>query len=153
MSWAKVTLRLQEEKRNLVNGDEPTAMKAIEHSHGRKPIWDRLGEIVRNDLADFNDARGAQFQPIWNDFWLQVIPKQPPIDTVILHVDERTGVITLTCPISHPGVPRRGTFKISGERIESLGDFVGEPSPASQPMTPAEFSEFVLKPLVFPKVD
>jgi hypothetical protein len=149
MSWVRNCL-----KRNEAHNepDVPAQVHQPEQSYRWKPTWDRINAAIRNDLQEFNEARGAQFQPSWGDFRVQVIPKQPPFDTVVLSVDEQTGKVLLTCPISHPGTPRRGTFRISGERISSYDNFVGEPKPPTLPMTPEEFSEFILKPVLFPNL-
>lgn len=150
MSWIKDCLKRKQEH------GESNAQGLQAHVNQQKPsyrwkaTWDRINAAIRNDLQEFNEARGAQFQPSWGDFRVQVIPKQPPFDAVVLSVDEATGKVLLTCPISHPGIPRRGTFRISGERISSYDDFVGEPKPPTLPMTPEEFSEFILRPVLFP---
>ena len=150
MTWVKDGLRQQHERRNTEWQETQIAVNPPEQSFKWQPTWDRINATIKDDLQEFNDARGAQFQPSWGDLRVQVIPKQQPFDTAILEMDEQTGTIILTCPIDHPGLPRRGTFKISGEHISSQEDFVGEPKPPTEPMTPAEFSEFVLKPLLFP---
>lgn len=81
---------------------------------------------------------------------LQVIPKQPSIDTVLVQMD-REGVVDLMCPITHPGFPRRGKFRLGFEGICLVGDFVGQPAPTDSVMSAQEFSKFVLEPLLFPE--
>lgn len=150
MSWVKDCLKQKQEHSETTAQDSQAQVYQQEQSYTWRPTWDRINTAMRNDLQEFNQARGAQFQPSWGDFRIQVIPKQPPFDTVILEVDERTGKLLLTCPISYPGIPRRGTFRISEERISSYNDFVGEPKPPTLSMTPEEFSEFILRPVLFP---
>jgi hypothetical protein len=43
----------------------------------------------------------------------------------------------------------RGPFEIEQGHIVSLGNLVGEPQPPEEAMTPEQFSEFILKPLLF----
>src|SRR5208283_2833357 len=108
--------------------------------------------IHRLDPAALIWTRVRQFDVSSDPGYIQMIPKQPPWDTVVLQVDPHTGVMQLTCPICHPGLTRRGHFKIEQGCIVSLGNFVGQPQPADEPMTPEQFSEFVLKPLLFPQL-
>jgi hypothetical protein len=150
MSWVKDCVRMQQERTEPATRDVQVQVHPPEQRNRWKPTWDRINAAIRNDLQEFNEMRGAQFQPSWGDFRVQIIPKQPPFDTVVLSIDEETGKVLLTCPISHPGIPRRGTFRLSGERISSYNDFVGEPKPPTLPMTPEEFSEFILRPVLFP---
>ncbi|HZW96392.1 MAG TPA: hypothetical protein VFF64_25835 [Candidatus Eremiobacteraceae bacterium] len=104
------------------------------------------------DVLEFNDNRGPQFDVSSDSESIEMIPRQPPVDTVLLQIDPHTGVMQLTCPISHPGLTRRGRFKIEKGRIVSLGNFGGQPQPPDESMTPEQFSEFILKPLLFPEL-
>lgn len=153
MSWIEDCLKLEQERGKQAIPNAKSEMRQTAQSYAWKQTWDRINEAIRNDLQEFNNSRGAQFQPSWGDFWVRVIPKQPPLDSVVLEIEETTGTIHLICPISHPGTPRRGTFRISGDQISSSDDFVGEPKPPTLPMTPEEFSEFILRPVLFPDLN
>ena len=105
---------------------------------------------IQSDVWEYNDARGPQFMvSSTGNSRVQVIPKQPPLTTAVVEID-REGVISVTCPPAGPGIGRRGTFKEAQGRIVSLGNFVGEPQPPGEPMTPEGFSRFVLEPILFP---
>lgn len=151
MSWVRDGLILRQEQQSPTPRGDRTPADESGARFAWEPTWEAIGNAIRRDLAEFNAARGTQFQPMWSDLRIQVIPKQPPFDTVVLEVDEKTGILALTCPIARPGLPRRGTFEISGDRISSRGDFVGEPKPMDRPMTVEEFSELILRPLLFPE--
>lgn len=115
--------------------------------------WDRVCEQITNDVLEFNLDRGPQFMVSKiSSTVIQVIPKQPPTDTAVFEIDPRTGVLQVTCPISHEGVPRRGQFKVTQDAVASLGSFVGQPQPPEGPMTPEQFSGAILKPLLFPNL-
>ena len=68
--------------------------------------------VVEADVVEFNAARGPKYMISSNTELIQVIPKQPSDDLAIFQFDQ-VGKINVTCPISHPGVPRRGLFTIS----------------------------------------
>lgn len=113
-------------------------------------IFGAIAEQIQNDVLEYNEARGPQFMvSSTGNSMVQVIPKQPPLTTAVIEID-REGVIGVTCPPAGPGTGRRGTFKDAHGRIVSSGDFVGEPQPSGEPMTPEEFSRFVLEPILFP---
>lgn len=150
MSWVEKSFRQEQEQRSPTGQEVQASVDQLATIPRWKPTWERICDAIRNNLSQFNEVQGAQFQPSWGDLRIQVIPKQEPFDTVILEIDEQTGIMALTCPINHPGTPRRGTFKISAGLITMKGDFVGEPSPPDHDMTPDEFSESILKPLLFP---
>jgi hypothetical protein len=152
MSWVEKSFRQEQEQRGPAEQEARASVDQLVANPRWKPTWERICDDIRNSLSEFNEARGAQFQPSWGDLRIQVIPKQEPFDTAILEIDEQTGTMALTCPINHPGTPRRGTFKISEGLIASKGDSVGEPRPPDHGMTPEEFSEFILKPLLFPRL-
>jgi hypothetical protein len=105
---------------------------------------------IEKDVLEYNDARGPQFMvSSTGNSMVQVIPKQPPLTPAVVEID-REGVIGVICPPAGPGIGRRGTFKEAHGRIVSRGDFVGNPQPSGEPMTPEEFSRFVLEPILFP---
>ncbi len=109
-------------------------------------------DVIMTDVLEFNESRGPQFEISSDPGFIELIPDQPPLDTLVLQIDPHTGVMQLTCPICHPGLVRRGPFKIEQGHIVSLGNFVGEPQPPEAAMTPEQFSEFILKPLLFPEL-
>ena len=117
------------------------------------PVPSIFGEIagqMESDVLEYNEACGPQFMVSSSgNSLVQVIPKQPPITTAVIQIDDR-GVVGLTCPPAGPGIGRRGTFKQEQGGIVSSEDFVGEPQPSGEPMTPEEFSKFVLGPILFP---
>lgn len=113
-------------------------------------IWEAITRGLENDVSEFNDASGPRFRVArCGDSSIQVTPAQPPITPAVLDID-RSGIISVTCPIDSEGTPRHGTFKEMQGRIVSRGDFVGQPKPSGEPMTVEDFSEFVLKPILFP---
>jgi hypothetical protein len=147
MSWVKDCL--QQERASVSNSERPREVLAQ-----NVPVWNEVWHIIHDvilaDVLEFNNNSSRQFDVSSDPEFIQMIPKQPPLDTVVLQIDPHTGVMQLTCPISHPGVPRRGHFKIEQGCIVSLGNSVGQPQPPDEPMKPEQFSEFVLKPLLFP---
>lgn len=112
-------------------------------------VWKKVAKVIQAHVLEFNEAGGPQYTVSGHEVLVQVVPKQPPTDLAVFNIDP-TGVIQVDCPISHPGTPRRGQFKISGDRIVPLGKFLGQPQPGGEPMIPEQFSEFILKPLLFP---
>ncbi len=115
-------------------------------------VWRMIHDVIMADVLEFNNNRGPHFDVSSDEGSIQIIPRQPPLDRVVLQIDSHTGVMQLTCPISHPGLTRRGHFKIEQGRIVSLGNFLGQPQSPDESMTPEQFSEFVLKPLLFPEL-
>jgi hypothetical protein len=115
--------------------------------------WQCVLEVLKENVLEFNSARGSQFLVSIGerDNIIQIVPKQPPLDTAVIEWSPISRTIQVTCPISHPGLPRRGEFKFDCDgRIVSVGDFTGEPKPPTTPMTAEEFSEAILQPLLFP---
>lgn len=111
-----------------------------------------LGEITQefqSAVAEYNGALGDRFAVSTNGkSLLQVVARPEPISTVVVELD--AGVIRLACPPPvDTGNARHGTFKEAAGGILSLGNFVGVPQPPER-MTPAEFSRFVLEPILFP---
>ena len=51
-------------------------------------------ETMERDVMEFNNARGPQFMVRSDNCVLQVIPKQPPADTVVVQV-EGSGTVQL----------------------------------------------------------
>ena len=147
MSWVKDCLQ---QERASVSNAEPPREALVQSVPEWNDVWHRIHEVIMADVLEFNNNSRRQFDFSSDPGFIQVIPKQPPLDTVVLQIDPHTGVMQLTCPISHPGVPRRGHFKLERVCIVSLGNFLGQPQPPDEPMTPEQFSEFVLKTLLFP---
>ena len=145
MSWVRDCLQ---KKKSMA---QPRRAKAVYVSQPATwhATWSAIYELVTIHVLEFNRDGGSQFMVHTEGSVLRVVPMQPPPDTVILEVDN-SGIIQSTGPISHPGLPRRGKFKIEGGGISSAGDFVGQPAPPADAMTPEQFSEFALKPLLFP---
>jgi hypothetical protein len=112
-------------------------------------VWKKVAKVIEAHVLEFNEARGPQYTVASHEVSVQIVPKQAPTDLAVFQIDS-SGVIQVDCPISHPGTPRRGQFKISEDRIVPLGKFLGQPQPGGEPMTPEQFSEFILKPLLFP---
>ena len=105
---------------------------------------------MERDVLEFNGARRAQFMVSSDSRKLQIIPQQPPIDTVVLQL-EGAGAVEMVCPISHTGIPRQGKFQIQiNGTFVLVGGLVGQPPPTPAEMKPDEFSRFVLEPLLFP---
>ncbi|MGA2902890.1 MAG: hypothetical protein ABSD98_03605 [Candidatus Korobacteraceae bacterium] len=115
-------------------------------------VWRMIHDVIMAHVLEFNDSGGPQFEVSSDPGFIELIPNQPPLDTLVLQIDPHTGVMQLTCPISHPGLVRRGHFKIEQGHIVSLGNLVGQPQPPEEAMTPEQFSEFILKPLLFPEL-
>jgi len=151
MGWVHECLR-----RSKTVTTPPIELKHVDSAQNIPPwqdTWDEICELITNDVLEFNLDRGPQFMVSkLSPTVIQVIPKQPPTDTAVFEIDPHTGVLQVTCPISHEGVPRRGQFKITQNRIASLGNFVGQPQPPDGQMTPEQFSEAILKPLLFPNL-
>ncbi len=145
MSWVTDSLK---QKKGAPPEDEVTVTSRT--SPAWEPVWNEIARVIERDVLEFNDARGPQYMVSSNSLLVQVIPKQPPTDLAVIQVDPKTGTIQFDCPISHPGTPRRGQFKIGDGRIMASGNFVG-PQPSSTPMTPEQLSEFILKLLFFPQ--
>jgi hypothetical protein len=119
----------------------------------RQSILEKITRQIQSDVSEYNGVQGPQFRVSPSgDSMVTVIPKQPPLSTAVIEID-RAGVISLTCPPAGPGIGRRGTFKEKQGRIVSLGDFVGQPQQSVEPMTPEEFSRFLLEPIPFPVVN
>ena len=111
-----------------------------------------LGEITeefQSAIAEYNGALGDRFAVSTNGrSLLQVVARQEPVSTAVVELD--AGIIRLACPPAGLGIGRHGTFKEAPGGIVSLGNFVGYPQPPTEPMTPEEFSRFVLEPVLFP---
>ncbi len=148
MSWVKECLQRQ---RASTSSAEPRGVLA-QSVPAWLDVWRIIHDAIMADVLEFNDNRGPQFDVSSDSESIEMIPRQPPVDTVLLQIDPHTGVMQLTCPISHPGLTRRGRFKIEKGRIVSLGNFGGQPQPPDESMTPEQFSEFILKPLLFPEL-
>ena len=144
MSWVTDCLQQKRETSALHTGIPLRAQTLPWQS-----VWQKVAKIIEAHVLEFNEARGPQYTVSSNETLVQVVPKQPPADLAVFQIDP-TGVIQVDCHIPHPGTPRRGQFKISEDRIVPLGKFLGQPQPGSEPMTPEQFSEFILKPLLFP---
>jgi hypothetical protein len=119
-------------------------------------VWDRICRALETDLTEFNKECGVyQFvaQALTRRTIIQVVPARGSrrIATVVLELTDRQGgELKLTCPPEGPGIGRRGRFRLGQGRIEVLPGFVGKPP--SGPMSPEEFSRFVLEPLLFPNL-
>ncbi|MGA7462429.1 MAG: hypothetical protein WBW69_19505 [Candidatus Korobacteraceae bacterium] len=146
MSWVKDHLQTQNDH---VGAHQHKPGSRAPESPPYQRSWNLLCDAIANDVTEFNDDRGTQFMVRREGALLQVIPKQPSIDTVLVQVD-KDGIVELMCPITHPGAPRRGQFKLELEGICSVGDFVGQPAPTDSVMSAKEFSKFALEPLLFP---
>jgi hypothetical protein len=144
MSWVTDCLQQKRETSALRTGTPLPAQPPPWQS-----VWKKVARIIEAHVLEFNEARGPQYTVSSNDVLVQVVPKQPPTDLAVFYIDP-TGVIQVDCPIPHPGTPRRGQFKISEDLIVPVGNFLGLPQPGGEPMTPEQFSEFILKPLLFP---
>lgn len=149
MSWVKECLQRQ---RPSTSNAEPPKEVLAQSVPAWHDVWRIVHDVIMADVLEFNSNHGPQFDASSDSGFIQVIPQQPPLDTVILQIDPHTGFMHLTCPISHPGLTRRGHFKIEQGCIVSLGNFVGQPQPPGESMTPEQFSEFILKPLFFPEL-
>jgi hypothetical protein len=149
MSWVRECLQRQRASKS--NAEPPREVLA-QSVPAWRDVWRMIHDVIMADVLEFNDSRAPQFDVSSDPEFIQVIPNQAPLDTLVLQIDPHTGIMQLTCPISHPGVPRRGHFKIEQGRIVSLGNFVGQPQPPDESMTPEQFSEFILKPLLFPEL-
>jgi hypothetical protein len=149
MSWVKECLQRQ---RASTSNAEPPREVSTQSVPAWLDVWRRIHDAIMANVLEFNDNRGPQFDVSSDPESIQMIPRQPPLDRVVLQMDPHTGVMQLTYPISHPGLTRRGHFKIEQGRIVSLGNFVGQPQPPDESMTPEQFSEFILRPLLFPEL-
>jgi hypothetical protein len=147
MSWVRDCLQ----KRKSIAQLRPVKAVYVSPPASWHATWSAIYELVTIHVLEFNRDRGPQFMVHTEGDLLRVVPMQLPPDTVVLEVDDG-GIIQLTCPISHPGLPRRGTFKMESGGICSVGDLVGQPASPADAMTPEQFSEFVLKPLLFPEL-
>ncbi len=146
MTWVKD--RLQTQNAPVATQQQKPGLRAPEPPPYQRS-WNLLCDAIASDVIEFNNDRGTQFMVRREGALLQVIPKQPSIDTVLVQVDKH-GIVELMCPITHPGSPRRGKFKLEFEGICSVGDFVGQPAPTDNVMSAKEFSKFALEPLLFP---
>jgi hypothetical protein len=128
-----------------------------------KPVWDEILVALWNDVVEFNGrSKTEQFifqhQPSFPPPPAHVHPivsvvsapgsKRVGVAVANLQVDTNTGKLSLNCPPEGAGVTRHGTFKIDKQLIEVVPGFVG--TAPKGPMTPAQFSEFILDPLFFP---
>lgn len=124
-----------------------TLMRLASEQHS---VLGEITEQIQSDVLEFNGARGPQFMVSTSgNSMVTVIPKQSPLTTAVIEID-RAGVISVTCPPAGLGIGRRGTFKEKDGLIVTLGNFVGQPQPSDEPMTPEMFSKFVLEPILFP---
>jgi hypothetical protein len=146
MSWVKECLKQQAElsspPRPVVPASPPPPPPTW------KAVWDYLAKVVTDDVKVFNSAGGSSYSVSFNDQFIQVIPAQPPISTATFFLEG--GVIHVICPPPAEGIGRNGRFAIRDEHIVLSGEFVGEPKPPTTPMTPEQFSEQILRPLLFP---
>ena len=145
MSWVKECLKQQAQTSSQPNPVAPPSQPPPQW----KSVWDYLAKVVTADVAVFNSAGGSSYLVSFGDLFIYVIPKQPPIATAVFSL-EQGGVIDVTCPPPVQGTGRRGKYAIKDGHIVSSGEFVGEPKPPTTPMTPEQFSEHILKPLLFP---
>jgi hypothetical protein len=146
MSWVTDCLA----EKSAAKPPAPSVGTAVEPQQATP--WKAVRNVMTENVLEFNNVRVRQFMINISDRdnIAQIVPKQPPTDTAVVEWNPNTRTIQVTCPISHPGLPRRGEFKFSEGKIVSVGDFTGEPKPPDSPMTPEQFSEMVLKPLLFP---
>jgi len=147
MSWVNDRLKTQNDH---VGAQQQKQGYCAPEPPAYQRTWNLLCDAIASDVIEFNEDRGTQFMVRREGALLQVIPKQPSIDTVLVQVD-KDGIVELMCPITHPGAPRRGKFKLEFEGICSVGDFVGQPAPTGSVMSAKEFSKFALEPLLFPE--
>lgn len=145
MSWIADCLKQQKK------ASTPQTAIPVQSPPSWRSVWNKLAQVIEADVLEFNAARGPQYMISSSAILIQIVPKQPPTDLAVFQIDS-AGIIQVDCPISHPGVPRRGHFKIKGDYIVSSGDFVGQHQPSNEPMTPGRVSEFILKPLLFPEL-
>ena len=109
-----------------------------------------LAEVLANDIAEFNATFGTAHQVRHNDSLIEII-SNPGVDTVVFtKEDPNSDSFKMVCTISRPGIPRHGDFRTSNGHVVSTGNFVGKPEPGNLPMTVEKFSEFILKPYLFP---
>ncbi len=148
MSWVRDCLQQQ----RATSHSEPPREGLAQSVPAWHHVWRRIHDVMMADVLEFNDSRGPQFEVSSDPWFIELIPNQPPLDRLVLQIDPHTGVLQLTCPICHPGLARRGHFTIELGHVVSLGNFVGQPQPPEEAMTAEQFSEFILKPLLFPEL-
>lgn len=147
MSWVKNRLQAQkpseqvQEKRHSVNSITRQAWEVA---------FEKIVKTIEGDVLEFNQASRSQYSVSKTAVFVHITPQQNPMDTVVIQIDPSTGIMQFDCPISHPGIPRRGEFNLRDGNIRPHGNFVGPP-PNSAQMTPDEVSEFILGPLLFPE--
>jgi len=152
MSW--IAERLNQRQQN----ESSLAVVKETPSHAQSPrsasLWDQVCDAICRDVSEFNERVGSQqfiVQPPKVLALLQVGPGRDSnrVATAVLELTNKdSGEMKLTCPPEGSGINRHGKFRVHQGMIEVLPDFVGK-GPSGR-MTPPDFSQFVLDPLLFP---
>jgi hypothetical protein len=122
-------------------------------------VWKEISEAIERAVSKFNGSGDSSFttsrtgrvvkSPNEVHLGIQVVPKRGPVEPLVVQIDPRTQVIQFDGTIAYPGVPRRSFFTISPGGLVVLKEHVvGEPKPSTEPMTPEQFSKFVLATIV-----
>jgi hypothetical protein len=127
------------------------------HVPAWQDTWDKFFAAVSGDVSQFNRRHGQdRFGVTPRVGGRRIITIVPDIETTegilattVLQVDD-SGTVDVTQPPAREGIGRRGKFQILQDHIVALPNFTGDPKPPTEPMTPEEFSEFVLKSFLFP---
>src|SRR5690349_7717757 len=117
MSWVKAGF---EKEKQQATATVPAPPKAVPTEPPNQELWRKIGEALTRDVLEFNDGHRRMFDiSHMGNGIIQLIPKQPPIDT--LKLEYSNGTISLVTTISKPGVPRLATFKMQNGKVVFSG--------------------------------
>jgi hypothetical protein len=159
MNWINECFEEETEQR-LQKQSERKQMAIPKQAPAWQDTWVNIFTTLSADISKFNGRdKKKQFGVTPRVGEGKIITIVPDMDgdyfetamfaTTVLQIDE-SGIINLTQPPAREGIGRRGNFKVQGVSIIAQPNFTGDPKPPSEPMTPEEFSKFVLRPFLFP---
>ncbi len=119
MSWVKDCL--QQERASVSNAEPPREVLAQSIPEWND-VWHRIHEVIMADVLEFNNNSRRQFDFSSDPGFIQVIPKQPPLDTVVLQIDpHRRHAVDLSHLSS--GGAAKGTFQARAGLHRVLAQF------------------------------
>lgn len=150
MSWIQERF---EQQRNAPKKQPAPQADVGKEAPSWHDTWYRVRDAIRRDISEFNDQHDTPQFTFSNspESLIYVRPQAGMVESAVLQISEpRAALLQLDCPIARPGTPRRGEFKMNQGHIVLKGYFTGNPPPSTAPMTPEEFSHFILEPIFFP---
>jgi len=143
MSWIEDRLERQKKETAV----QPTEKPKVEPSPKWQDVWYKIRDSIKADVELFNKKGGGpQFVVRASEDTIIYVVPSPNLNSVesaVLQISEPKAMLQLNRILLGLD-PQRGQFQIHQGIVWSKSDFT------MKPMTPEEFSQFILEPILFP---